>query len=88
MATDLHYNHSETKDVRFLCDRASSLQNLWRSPCHRISSFLSCGAHSANNRTKFEIGQTSVTIVTDEDGGLAEGYRWGLNGPNENIYPG
>ena len=87
MTTDLHYNHSETKDVRFPCDRASSLQNLWRSPCRRISDFLSCGAHSANNRTKLQISQPSMTIITDENGGLVKGYRRGLNEPNEKTYP-
>ena len=87
MTTDLYYNHSETKDVHFPCDRASSLQNLWRGPCYRMSVVLSCGVRSANNRRKLEIGQTSVEVVTNKNGGLAKGYRWGLNGPNKNIYP-
>ena len=75
VTTDLNHNHSEGKHVRFLRDRTSSLQNLWRSPCRRISIFLSCGVYSANNRTKFEIGQTGVTVVTDENGELVKGHR-------------
>ena len=56
VTTDLYYNHSKTKDVRFPRDRTSSLENFWRGPCHRISVFLCCGVHSANNRSKLEIG--------------------------------
>ena len=29
----------------------------------------------------------SVAIVTNENPGLAKGYRWGPNRLNENIYP-
>ena len=75
MTTDLYHSHSENKDVHFPCDRASSLQNLWRGPCYRMPVVLSCGVRSANNRRKPEIGQTSVAVVTDEDGELAKGYR-------------
>ena len=87
MKTDLYYNNSECKDVRFLRDRTTSLENFWRSPCGHVSIFPSRGVHSTNNRRKLEIGQTGVAVVTDENSGLAKGYRRGLNRSDENIYP-
>ena len=87
MRTDLYHSHSKTKDIRFPCDRTTSHHNLRRGPCGNAFVFLTCGFHSANNREKLKIGQTSVVIVTNENSGLAKGYRWGPNRSNENTYP-
>ena len=87
MRTNLYHNHSEPKDVRFSRDRTASLHNFWRGPCGNPFVFLSCGFHSANNREKLKVGQTSVAITTDENSGLAKGYRGGPSRPNENTYP-
>ena len=87
MRTDLYHDHSEPKDVRFLRSRTTSLQNLWRGPCSRISLILCCRVHPTNNRRKPEISQASVAVGANDNSGLAKGYRWGPNRPNENIYP-
>ena len=70
MRTNLYHNHAECKYVRFSCDCISSLQNLWRGPCCSISGLLRYGVRSADNRSKLEIRQTSVTIVIDKSVGL------------------
>ena len=44
-------------------------------------------AHSANNRRKLDISQTSVAVAADENSGLAKGYQWDSNRSKENIYP-
>ena len=75
MRTNLYHNHAECKYVRFRCDRIGSLQNLWRGPCCSISGLLRYGVRSPNDRSKLEIRQTSVTVVIDENAGLAKGYR-------------
>ena len=70
MRTNLYYNHAESKYIHFSCDRTGSLQNLRCNPCCSVSILLRYGAHSANNRGKLEIRQTSVVIVIDENAGL------------------
>ena len=39
-----------------------------------IYPFFCAEVHFVNNRRKFEIGQTSVVVVTDENSRLAKGY--------------
>ena len=70
MRTNLYHNHAESKHVRFSCDRLGSLQNLWCSPYRSIFVLLCYGVRSKDNRSKFEIRQTSVAIVIDENAGL------------------
>ena len=79
MGTDLYYDYSERKDVRFPRDRTASLQNFWRQPCGGVPIFPCCRAHSANNRSRVEVGQTSMAVVTNENSGLAKSYRRGPN---------
>ena len=74
MWTNLYYNHSESKHVRFKCDCIHSLENLGHSPCHSVFIGLRCGVHSANDRSELEISQTSVVVVIDENVGLARSY--------------
>ena len=75
MRTDLYHNHAERKCIHFLCDLIGSLKNLWRGPCCNISVLLRYGVRCANNQSKLKIRQTSVTVVIDENAGLAKGYR-------------
>ena len=75
MRTDLYHDYSERKDIRFPHDRTASLENFWRSPCGGVPVFPWCRTHSANNRGRVEVGQTSMAVVTDENSGLAKGYR-------------
>ena len=86
MRTDLYHDHSERKDICFLRDHTTSLQNFWRRPCGGVPIFPCCRAHSVNNRGKLEICQTSMAVTANKNSGLAKGYRWGPNRPNENTY--
>ena len=73
--TNLHYDHSKSKHVRFPCDFVHSLDNLWRGPGSGVFSGLCYGARSTNDRSELEICQTSVAAVIDENIGLAKGHR-------------
>ena len=64
--------HSKSKYVHFQRDRTSSVENLWHGPYCCISTFLCYRVHSANNRRKFEIGQTSLVAVINKNAGLAK----------------
>ena len=75
MWTNLYDNHTESEHVRFPCDCVGSLESLRRDPSRSISVHLRCRAHSANNRGKLEVRQTSVAVVIDENAELAKGYR-------------
>ena len=75
MKTNLHHNHAERKYIRFPCDRIRSLKNLRCDQRRSISSPLRYGVHSADNRDELKIGQTSVAVVIDENGGLAKSYQ-------------
>ena len=57
------------------CDFISPLENLWRGQRHSIYVLLHYVVRSANNRSKPETRQTSVTLVIDEDAELTKGYR-------------
>jgi len=87
VTTNLYHNHAESKYVRFSCGCISSLENLWRGPRRSISVLLCHGVHSASNRGEFEIRQTSVTVVIDENAGLAKGYQRDQKLPKENTCP-
>jgi len=73
--TNLHYNHSKSKHVRFPRNCIRSPNNLWRGPGNSVFIGLPCGVRSTNDRSELEIHQTSVTVVIDENIGLAEGYQ-------------
>ena len=73
--TNLYYNHSKIKHVRFPCSCVHSLENLWRVPSSGIFISLGCGVHCTIDRSELEIRQTSVAIAVDENIGLADGYQ-------------
>ena len=74
MRTNPYHDHSEREDVRFPRDRTTSPEYFWRRPSGDVSVFVFCRIHSANDRRKLEIGQTSMAVVTDENSRLTKGY--------------
>ena len=87
MKTNLYHNHAECKYVRFPCDRINSFGNLWRSPRRSVLIGLHRRVDSANDRSELKIRQTSVTVMIDENVGLAKGYRRGSERLEGNAHP-
>ena len=85
--TNLYHNHAECKYVRFPCDRIDSFGNLWRSPHRSVLIGLHRRVDSANDRSELKIRQTSVTVMIDENVGLAKGYRRGSERLEGNAHP-
>lgn len=69
MTSQLWFGLSPCRSLRFEDFGVLSFGHVYcRSEQHQLPSKI-------NHRSKLEIGQTSVAVMTDENAGLAEGYR-------------
>jgi len=87
--TNLYRDHAKSENICLRCCFIASLENLWRGPCRSVSPYWrhKNRIQPANKRSKSEIRQTGMTVVVDDNVGLAKCCQYGLKRHREVTCP-